>query len=168
MRLATAHLADFTERLGEFVKAEATFLLVDKSAFLVYLMELKTNRALAAFPIAYGVNSNEGPKTRRGDLRTPESPAGERDPGSTPFYAHPTVEDDPFPSAGCITRGIGVSSDDPRFSFLSGGWTVMLHGTPDRGCIGTRASHGCIRLLPEHIKVLFDHIRDGTKIIIVP
>ena len=168
MKLANAHILDFETRLGEQVDSTKTSLFIQKSTFLVFLMDDTENRAFAAFPIAYGVHPDRGPKSDRGDLRTPESPAGEQTAVTTPFFAHPLVSDDPAPDNGCIERGIGVSSSDSRFDFLDDGWTVMLHGTPDRWCLGTRASHGCIRLLPEHIRVMFNHVRDGTKIVITP
>lgn len=168
IKSATAHIQQFHSELGNLVDPTSTYLYIQKSAFLAYLVDEPTGRALAAFPIAYGVKSNIGPKTSRGDLKTPETPTGERSPAATPFVAHPLVDHDPYPSYGCITRGIGVSSKDPRYDYLYGGWTVMVHGTPDPGCIGTRASHGCIRMLPAHITVLFDYLQDGSKIVIVP
>jgi len=168
MQAATSHLMDFQTQLGDQTDRRSTYILVDKSLFLIYLVDGRTGRAHAVFPIAHGVKSVVGPKQRKGDLRTPECTQGERTPLSTPFFASPLVPDDPFPGEGCITRGIGVCSRDPRYDYLSTGWTVMLHGTPDRGCIGTRASHGCIRLLPEHIQVLFDYVSEGTKIVILP
>lgn len=168
MRLATAHVHDFRDALAVDVDPASTYLQVHKSAFVVCLMEPQGRLALAAFPMAFGVHPDAGPKERLGDLRTPESAAGERSPATTPFHAHPLVAGDPYPDAGCIGRGIGVSSSDPVYDYLAGGWQVMLHGTPDRGCMGTRASHGCIRLLPEHIEVLFEHVTAGTRIVILP
>lgn len=168
MKLATAHIQQFHADIGNLVDPGSTYLYIQKSAYLAYLVDQPTGRAYAAFPIAYGVKSSLGPKTGRGDLKTPETPEGERSPARTPFEAHPMVAEDPYPSYGCITRGIGVSSRDPRYSYLSGGWTVMVHGTPDPNCMGTRASHGCIRMLPAHISVLFDYLQDRCKIVIVP
>lgn len=168
MKLGLVHIQQFHSELGNLVDPESTYIYIQKSAFLAYLVDEPTNRALAAFPIAYGVKSTLGPKTGKGDLKTPETNPGERNPSATPFVAHPLVREDPYPTYGCITRGIGVHSKDPRYDFLRGGWTVMMHGTPDPNCIGTRASHGCIRLLPAHITVLFDYVQDGTRIVIVP
>lgn len=168
MKLALAHIRQFNDELGNLVDPQSTYIYIQQSAYLAYLVDEPTNRALAAFPIAYGVKSSLGPKGGKGDLKSPIGLPGERNPGATPFVAHPLVREDPYPSYGCITRGIGVHSKDPRYDFLRGGWTVMMHGTPDPNCMGTRASHGCIRLLPAHITVLFDYVQDGTKIVIVP
>jgi len=168
MRLASAHIQQFQNDIGNLVDPQSTYVYIQKSAFLAYLVDGPTNRALAAFPIAYGVKSGLGPKTGKGDLKTPECPEGRRNPDSTPFYCHPLVNEDPYPSYGCITRGIGVNSKEPAYDFLNPGWTVMMHGTPDANCIGTRASHGCIRLLPAHITALFEYLQEGTKIVIVP
>lgn len=166
MKLATAHIQQFHNELGNLVDPTSTYLYIQKGAYLVYLVDQPTGRAYAAFPIAHGVKPSS--KTGRGDLKSPEGPEGERSPARTPFEAHPMVPEDPYPSYGCITRGIGVSSRDQRYSYLSGGWTVMVHGTPDPGCMGTRASHGCIRMLPAHIKVLYEYLQDRCKIVIVP
>ena len=168
MKLALAHIQQFNTELGNLVDPQSTYIYIQQSAFLAYLVDEPTNRALAAFPIAYGVKSSLGPKGGKGDLKSPVGLPGERNPQATPFQAHPLIREDPYPSYGCITRGIGVHSKDPRYDFLRGGWTVMMHGTPDPNCMGTRASHGCIRLLPAHISVLFDYVQDGTKIVIVP
>jgi lipoprotein-anchoring transpeptidase ErfK/SrfK len=165
---ATDFIHDFKTRMGDQVKKDQTYLKIQKSTFLIYLMDLKTEKAYCAFPMAYGVNPDCGPKTARGDLRTPECAASERTPSSTPFFAGPLYDYDPYPQGGCITRGIGVNSNDPRYDYLLPGTTVMLHGTPDKGCVGSRASHGCIRLLPAHIEVLFDYVKHKAPIVIIP
>lgn len=168
MSLATAHHQDFKTNLAPQTRPDSTYIHIYKSLFLAFLVDQSSQVALAVFPIATGVRSNLGPKGAKGDLRSPESAEGHRSWKTTPFFAHPLVAEDPFPTEGCIERGIGVCSLEPTYSYLATGWTVMLHGTPDRQCIGTRASHGCIRLLPEHIRVLFDHIVKRTKIVVAP
>jgi L,D-transpeptidase ErfK/SrfK len=42
-----------------------------------------------------------------------------------------------------------------------------IHGTNKPFGIGRRVSHGCIRMYPEDIAVLFRYVRPGTKVIIV-
>ena len=43
---------------------------------------------------------------------------------------------------------------------------VGVHGTDARGSIGTNASHGCIRMLVEHVEQLYDEVPVGTPIYI--
>ena len=45
---------------------------------------------------------------------------------------------------------------------------VGIHGTPDAASIGYSASHGCIRMLISEATWLFDHVRIGTSVLIVP
>lgn len=168
MGLALNHHRNYTEQLAPLVKRDATYIHVYKSLFIALLVDRSTGTALAAFPIALGARSNLGPKTAKGDLRSPEATSDQDTWETTPFFAHPLLAEDPYIEHGCITRGIGVSSTDSLYPYLSTGWTVMFHGTPDRRCIGTRASHGCIRLLAEHIIVLFRHVRTGTRIVMAP
>ena len=42
-----------------------------------------------------------------------------------------------------------------------------LHGTNAPGSIGKYATHGCLRLLPEHIARLYQDARDGTSVEVV-
>jgi len=44
---------------------------------------------------------------------------------------------------------------------------VLIHGTNRPFGIGRKDSHGCIRLYPEDIAVLFEMVRKGTKVTIV-
>ena len=43
---------------------------------------------------------------------------------------------------------------------------VGVHGTADRGSIGTNASHGCIRMLVEDVEALYDDVPVGAPIYI--
>jgi L,D-transpeptidase ErfK/SrfK len=45
--------------------------------------------------------------------------------------------------------------------------TMLIHGTDRPWGIGTRSSHGCIRLYEEDIVRLFSMVRRGTKVTIV-
>lgn len=49
---------------------------------------------------------------------------------------------------------------------LSSG-NILIHGTNQPWAIGRRASHGCIRLYPEHIPELFRLVAPGAKVRIV-
>lgn len=43
----------------------------------------------------------------------------------------------------------------------------LIHGTNKPYGVGMRVTHGCVRLLPEDIEELFDHVTEGTPVQIV-
>jgi lipoprotein-anchoring transpeptidase ErfK/SrfK len=43
---------------------------------------------------------------------------------------------------------------------------IYIHGTHEEGLIGTKASHGCIRMFNADAIELFDRIKKGTKVLI--
>lgn len=45
---------------------------------------------------------------------------------------------------------------------------VGIHGTPDAASLGYSASHGCIRMAIPSAEWLFDHVKIGTPVFIVP
>lgn len=48
------------------------------------------------------------------------------------------------------------------------GWpTFLIHGTNRRDGVGARVSAGCIRMLPEDIEYLFQHVKVGTQVRII-
>ena len=56
----------------------------------------------------------------------------------------------------------------PYSVFFHGPYAV--HGTTETGALGRPASHGCVRLLPENARILFELIRehglDNSRIVI--
>jgi lipoprotein-anchoring transpeptidase ErfK/SrfK len=63
----------------------------------------------------------------------------------------------PGPGNPLGTRWMGLSAP-----------LVGIHGTPDSASIGYSASHGCIRMLVPEAEWLFDRVRIGTTVFIVP
>jgi len=49
---------------------------------------------------------------------------------------------------------------------LNGG-SYLIHGTNRPASVGTRISHGCIRMYPEDIKMLFQLVQTGTPVRVV-
>ena len=48
------------------------------------------------------------------------------------------------------------------------GWeSYLIHGTNKPAGVGLRASHGCIRMYPEDIDVLFERVPVGTRVTVV-
>ncbi len=43
-----------------------------------------------------------------------------------------------------------------------------LHGTPEAFSIGKAVSSGCIRLLNQDVIHLYDEVRDGSPIVVIP
>jgi L,D-transpeptidase ErfK/SrfK len=64
---------------------------------------------------------------------------------------------------------IGPGPDNPlgRYAFYLGWPSYMIHGTNKPAGVGLRSSHGCIRLYPEDIELLFDMVAIGTKVRVV-
>lgn len=61
----------------------------------------------------------------------------------------------------------GGAPDNPIKSRWLGVYDgVGVHGTDDRGSIGSNASHGCIRMFIEDVKQLYDQVPVGTPIFI--
>ena len=44
---------------------------------------------------------------------------------------------------------------------------IYIHGTPEEGLIGKKASHGCIRMFNQDVIELFSLVEKGTKVNIV-
>ena len=54
-------------------------------------------------------------------------------------------------------KGKGVDSYD-RY--------IYIHGTHEEGLIGTKASHGCIRMFNDDVINLFNEVEEGTYVLI--
>ena len=64
---------------------------------------------------------------------------------------------------------VPAGPDNPlgRHMFRLGWPSYLVHGTNKPYGVGMRSSHGCIRLYPEDIEVLFDSVPIGTKLRVV-
>jgi lipoprotein-anchoring transpeptidase ErfK/SrfK len=45
--------------------------------------------------------------------------------------------------------------------------TIGFHGTPNVKSIGTAASHGCVRMYNQDVRVLFDLVKVGTPVQVI-
>ena len=72
-------------------------------------------------------------------------------------------------TARSFERVIGPGPDNPlgRYAFYLGWPSYMIHGTNKPAGVGLRSSHGCIRLYPEDIELLFNMAPVGTKVRVV-
>src|SRR5690349_9734311 len=68
-----------------------------------------------------------------------------------------------------LDKVIGPGPDNPlgRYAFYLGWPSYMIHGTNKPSGVGLRSSHGCIRLYPEDIAVLFEMAPVGTPVRVV-
>src|SRR5690349_16527857 len=68
-----------------------------------------------------------------------------------------------------LQRVIGPGPDNPlgRYAFYLGWPSYMIHGTNKPAGVGLRSSHGCIRLYPEDIELLFNMAPIGTKVTVI-
>jgi len=68
-----------------------------------------------------------------------------------------------------IERVVGPGPDNPlgRHAMYLGWPSYLIHGTNKPAGVGLRSSHGCIRLYPEDIALLFDNVTVGTKVTVV-
>ncbi|HNW36454.1 MAG TPA: L,D-transpeptidase family protein [Candidatus Ozemobacteraceae bacterium] len=113
-------------------------------------------RIVRIFPIAYGGNPDGLNKKVEGDSRTPEGTFKIMNKAKNPVY-----------------KGIpGGASNNPLGTRWMGlntwGGSIGMHGTSAPGSIGSRASHGCVRMYTADAEELFDLVRVGTPVIIQP
>ncbi|MEB3234300.1 MAG: L,D-transpeptidase [Cyanobacteriota bacterium] len=97
---------------------------------------------------------------------------------SEPIWVHPATGQQvaPGPANPLGSRWIGFLEDcRPRRGFngqrqlqVRGCATAGFHGTPQRSSVGQAVSHGCVRLLDEHIRELFERVELGTPVTVLP
>jgi L,D-transpeptidase ErfK/SrfK len=68
-----------------------------------------------------------------------------------------------------LPAAIGPGPKNPLGAYaINFGWSgIRLHGTLAPTSIGTRASHGCIRMYPEDIDTLFHTVQIGDKVRVI-
>ena len=68
-----------------------------------------------------------------------------------------------------LPRVVGPGPDNPlgRYAFYLAWPSYMIHGTNKPAGVGLRSSHGCIRLYPEDIELLYSMVPVGTKVTVV-
>ena len=65
----------------------------------------------------------------------------------------------------CRTRR-GFNGQDELV--VTGCATAGFHGTPNRASVGQAASHGCVRLYDENVQELYDLVKVGTPVTVLP
>ena len=110
------------------------------------------DKVTTSFPIAIG----------RSGWETPTGKFQVMDKITNPAWEHPFTGEIAPP---------GV--DNPLGSRWIGFWTdgtnyIGFHGTPNPESVGTPASHGCIRMYDKDVISLFELVRVGTPVEVVP
>lgn len=126
------------------------------------------NRVLRRYPVAVGMPGWETPV---GQFTVIEKQAN-------PTWEHPASGHllPPGPENPLGSRWIGFHRDCRGRSGFNGQQHLVVkgcveagfHGTPNRASVGRAVSHGCVRLLDEHAKELFDLVSLGTPVIVLP
>jgi hypothetical protein len=161
--------ARYRQQFMEFYKGRIdpanVYLRIVKNDYMIYAVEKGTERLIFAFPMSYGLHPDAGNKEGEDDWRTPETPDYARSYQSTPMRIGRRLGYSVRP--GMITRNMGIESDRPEDKFwVKWGMNVVIHGSPNFASIGSRASHGCIRMLPNDAKELFELTEKGTPVVI--
>jgi len=134
-------------------------VLIDRDEFTLKLMKRSLTSTKfdveKVYPIAVG---DIGYATPRGlyEVRTKSNAPEWRMPYSdwVDKELQGTVVPAGHPDNPIVARWIGVHDDEG----------VGIHGTSSLSSIGTRASHGCIRMYAKDVIELFDKVRKGTLV----
>jgi hypothetical protein len=110
------------------------------------------DKITTSFPIAIGRSGWETPPGKFQVIDKIVAPAWEN-----PFTGEiaPSGADNPLGS-----RWIGFWTDGASY--------IGFHGTPNPESVGTPASHGCIRMYDKDVISLFEMVRIGTPVEVVP
>lgn len=130
--------------------AQETRLIVKRGERRVYVYQ--GNSLKASYPIAVG---QPGWETPIGKFHVSQML---RDPA----WTHPITRE-VFPSGQNNPLG------DRWIAFWTdGSISVGFHGTPDRASVGQAASHGCLRMLNEDVRALYELVQLGTVVTVEP
>lgn len=58
--------------------------------------------------------------------------------------------------------------DGEQYLDIEGCTVAGFHGTPHRWTVGRAVSHGCVRLYEENVQEVFDLVRVGTPVTVLP
>jgi lipoprotein-anchoring transpeptidase ErfK/SrfK len=132
------------------------------------LRVIEGNRVVRRYPVAVGMPGWETPV---GQFTVIEKRAN-------PTWEHPANGRllPPGPANPLGSRWIGFHRDCRGRSGFNGQEHLEVkgcveagfHGTPNRSSVGRAVSHGCVRLLDEHARELFDLVSLGTPVIVLP
>ena len=129
-----------------------TVITIDRGGFTLRLF--KRLKLVRTYPIALG----------QAGLETPAGLYNIQNKAVNPAWNVPN-SDWAGDLAGTVVPG-GVPENPLKARWLGVYDGVGIHGTAERGSIGTNASHGCIRMLVEDVIELYDQVPVGAAIYI--
>ena len=136
----------------QLARKYATYVSVDRGNFKLRLF--KRLRLVKTYPVAVGMAGLDTPSGLRHVLRKEVNPAWH-------------VPNSPW--AGSLAGQVIPPSDprDPlKARLLDLGDGIGIHGTAEDWSIGTRASHGCIRMHVSDVIALYPRVPVGTPVLI--
>jgi hypothetical protein len=138
--------------VGSLRSVYHTYVSIDRPNFRLRLF--KRLRVVHTYRVAVGAAGYDSPAGLHSILSKAKNPAW-------------TAPNRPW--AGSLA-GQTIPFGDPRnpikARFLAIGNGVGIHGTAQEGSIGTRASHGCIRMHVRDVKLLYERVPVGTPVLI--
>lgn len=135
-----------------------TFVLVHQRKFTATLY--RDGSIVKSWPIAVGA---DGYRTPNGNfvVGAKRFMPTWTNPAPTTWGRHEPAFIGPGPNNPLGLRAL-------NWNRVGGGDTLIrFHGTPARDSIGTAASHGCVRMLNEHVIEVYDLVPAGTPILAV-
>lgn len=139
----------------------------------ISISEQTLRYAELCFPCSTGKN---GVGSQEGSGRTPLglfeicSMHGENAPLMTIFQGRLPIGTYPEAARGndvILTRILALNGLEEHNANTRARY-IYIHGTNEAHLLGTPASHGCIRLSPEHMLELFSRVHLGTRVSIQP
>ncbi|MFL5827232.1 MAG: L,D-transpeptidase family protein [Thermoleophilaceae bacterium] len=130
----------------------STYISVDRGHFKLRLF--KRLRLVKTYPIAVGMAGHDTPRGIRHVLSKEKNPAWH-------------VPNSPWAGSLAGTTVPPGSPNNPlKYAFIALGDGVGIHGTAEDWSIGSRASHGCIRMHVSDVKRLYPRVPVGTPVLI--
>jgi len=131
-------------------------IVVEKSKYILSLLD-ENNNIIVQYNI--GIGKNPGDKEADGDMRTPEGEFCISQIQNSETWVYDFEGDGLGPIAGAY---------GPWFLRLeTGRWSgIGIHGTHLSESIGTRCTHGCIRMKNEYLNELKQRVHIGTPVVI--
>ena len=132
------------------------------------LMVLENGELKHRFPAAVGTVGWETPAGRHQVLEKTVQPVWQH-----PSNGHAVP---PGPANPLGSRWIGFYRDcqgrsgwdGERHLEISGCTVAGFHGTPHRWTVGRAVSHGCVRLFDEDVQLVYNLVRVGTPVTVLP
>jgi len=139
-------------------RRSADGIVVDVAVRTLYWFE--HGRLKARFPVTVGRTDWSSPAGHYRIVGRREDPI---------WHVPPSIQEEMRKHGDPVLRVVPAGPDNPLGKY----WVQLstpgygIHGTNAPASIGKYASHGCMRLLPEHAERLYREARDGTPVDVI-